>query len=161
MAYKWAARMMPILRVFRVLPVSLPVSLPAVLAAAIALGALACDRAPSADGLKEWTAADHDGEKKAASNQGPKGDAGGAPALVEITWRNQCQTCHGAAGHGDGPQGAMYKAMDLSREDVQSRLKDEEIAATIMNGKGKMPKFDLPEEIVKGLVVRVRSFRGR
>ena len=31
----------------------------------------------------------------------------------------------------------------------------------ITNGKGKMPKFDLPDEVVKGLVVRVRSFRGK
>jgi mono/diheme cytochrome c family protein len=124
---------------------------------------LACDRAPSADGLKEWTATDHDGEKKAAANanQGPKTDAGGAPALVELTWRNQCQSCHGPGGHGDGPQGAMFKAQDLSRDEWQSGIKDEQIAATIQNGKGRMPKFELPDEIVKGLVVRVRSFRGK
>jgi cytochrome c oxidase cbb3-type subunit 3 len=135
--------------------------LPALPIALAATFALACDRAPTADGLKEWTAADHDGEKKAASNQGPKGDKNSAPALVDITWRSQCQSCHGAAGHGDGPQGAMFKASDLSREEWQSKIKDEEIAATIVTGKGKMPKFELPEEIVKGLVVRVRSFRGK
>ena len=76
---------------------------------AFALVGLGCDRAPSAEGLKDWTPADHDGEKK-APNTGPKGDAGGAPPLVELTWRNQCQSCHGPAGHGDGPQGAMVKA---------------------------------------------------
>jgi cytochrome c oxidase cbb3-type subunit 3 len=127
-----------------------------------ALGALACDRAPSSDGLKEWAPADHDGEKKtAAANQGPKGDGGGAPPLVELTWRNQCQSCHGPNGHGDGPQGAMVKAQDLSRDDWQAKVNDGEIAASILNGKGRMPKFELPEEVVKGLVVRVRSFRGR
>jgi cytochrome c oxidase cbb3-type subunit 3 len=132
-----------------------------VFVACATIGSVACDRAPSADGLKEWTPADHDGEKKAGSNQGPKGDAGGAPALVEITWRNQCQSCHGPGGHGDGPQGAMFKAQDLSRDDWQNGIKDEQIAASIQNGKGRMPKFELPDEIVKGLVVRVRSFRGR
>lgn len=127
---------------------------------AFALVGLGCDRAPSAEGLKDWTPADHDGEKK-APNTGPKGDAGGAPPLVELTWRNQCQSCHGPAGHGDGPQGAMVKAQDLSREEWQSKISDAEIVASITKGKGKMPKFDLPDEVVKGLVVRVRSFRGR
>src|SRR4051794_19677538 len=123
---------------------------------------LGCDRAPSADGLKDWTPADHDGEKRQpGANQGPKGDAGGAPALVEIAWRNQCNSCHGPAGHGDGPQGPMFKAADLSRPEWQDKIKDEEIAAAITNGKGRMPKFELPEPVVQGLVARVRSFRGK
>jgi cytochrome c oxidase cbb3-type subunit 3 len=129
--------------------------------AVAALAGLGCDRAPSAEGLKEWTPADHDGEKSTANaKQGPKGDGGGAPALADITWRTQCASCHGPTGHGDGPQGAMFKASDLSREEWQSKIKDEEIAGAIVNGKGRMPKFELPEEVVKGLVVRVRSFRG-
>jgi mono/diheme cytochrome c family protein len=129
---------------------------------ALAIGLAACDRAPSADGLKEWAPSDHDGEKKSAK-QGPKvaGAGGGAAGLVDLTWRSQCQSCHGPEGHGDGPQGAMFKAADLGREEWQSKVKDEEIAATITTGKGRMPKFELPEEVVKGLVVRVRSFRGQ
>jgi cytochrome c oxidase cbb3-type subunit 3 len=55
----------------------------------------------------------------------------------------------------------MNKAPDLSREEWQSKVKDEEIAAVIANGRGKMPRFELPEDVVKGLVARVRSFRGR
>jgi cytochrome c oxidase cbb3-type subunit 3 len=127
----------------------------------LGMGAFACDRAPSAEGLKEWTPADHEGEKKNAANQGPKGDAGGAPALVEITWRAQCASCHGANGHGDGPQGPMFKAQDLSKAEWQDKVKDEEIASSISNGKGRMPKFELPPDVVKGLVGRVRSFRGK
>ena len=126
-----------------------------------ALGALACDRAPSSEGLKDWAPADHDGERKSNANQGPKGDGGGAPPIVELTWRNQCQSCHGPTGHGDGPQGAMVKAQDLSRDDWQAKVNDGEIAAAILKGKGRMPKFELPEDVVKGLVVRVRSFRGK
>lgn len=145
-----------------------PIVLTIVVAAAVAIGALGCDRAPPSEGLKEWTPADHDGENRAtrgaASNQGARvvgGDGGGVPLLVEATWKNQCQSCHGPVGHGDGPQGLMYKAADLGREEWQSKVKDDEIAATIVTGKGRMPKFDLPEEIVQGLVVRVRSFRGK
>ncbi len=130
-------------------------------AAALALG---CDRAPSPAGLKEWKAEDHEGEKRQpAANQAPKGAAnsGGVAQLVELAWKNQCQSCHGPNGHGDGPQGVMVKAADLGREDWQAAVKDEEIAATIKNGRGRMPKFDLPEELLRGLVGRVRSFRGK
>jgi cytochrome c oxidase cbb3-type subunit 3 len=119
---------------------------------------LACDRPPSKE-LTEWTPADHDGEQKGSAKQGAKGDAGGTPALVEIAWRQQCQTCHGPNGRGDGPQGPMFKAADLSKPEWQDKVKDEEIAASIQNGKGRMPKFDLPPDVVKGLVTRVRSFR--
>lgn len=124
--------------------------------------AVACDRPPSVE-LREWTAADHEGEKKSASSakQGEKGDAGGTPALVEIAWRNQCASCHGPGGKGDGPQGAMFKAADLTKDEWQNKMKDEEIAAVITNGKGRMPKFDLPPDVVKGLVARVRSFRSQ
>jgi cytochrome c oxidase cbb3-type subunit 3 len=55
----------------------------------------------------------------------------------------------------------MFKAADLGREDWQAKVKDEEIASTISNGKGRMPKFDLPDDVVRGLVTRVRSFRGQ
>jgi cytochrome c oxidase cbb3-type subunit 3 len=134
------------------------------LRAALVLSVLAgaCDRPPSVE-LKDWAPSDHDGQRKSAggaAKQGTRTDAGGAPALVEITWRNQCATCHGPQGKGDGPQGSMFKAADLTREDWQARVKDDEIAASIVNGKGRMPKFDLPEEVVRGLVARVRSFRG-
>lgn len=55
----------------------------------------------------------------------------------------------------------MFKARDLSLDEWQSSIKDDEIAAVITNGKGRMPKFELPDEVVKGLVARVRSFRGK
>ena len=127
----------------------------------VAALASACDRPPSVE-LKEWSVADHDGEKKAGGaggKQGEKTDAGGAPALVEIAWRNQCASCHGPAGKGDGPQGPMFKAADLSNPEWQGKVKDEDIAASITNGKGRMPKFELPPDVVKGLVARVRSFK--
>jgi len=133
------------------------------LAAAVLVAGLTggCDRPPSVE-LKEWSPSDHDGEQKSATaKQGARGDGGGTPALVEIAWRNQCAACHGPQGKGDGPQGAMFKAADLSRENWQSTVKDEEIAAAITNGKGRMPKFDLPPDIVQGLVARIRSFRGQ
>jgi mono/diheme cytochrome c family protein len=127
------------------------------------LGAVAaCDRAPSPAGLPDWSPADHDQEPgrppRANAKQGARtADAGGTAALVEVAWRAQCTKCHGPEGRGDGPEGAIYKAADLAA----SKATDEEIATTIRKGKGKMPKFDLPDDVVTGLVARVRSFRGK
>jgi cytochrome c oxidase cbb3-type subunit 3 len=112
--------------------------------------------------MTEWTPADHDGEQRGGNaKQGAKvqGDAGGTAPLVEIAWRQQCATCHGSAGRGDGPQGPMFKAADLSNPEWQAKVKDEDIANAIQNGKGRMPKFDLPPDVVKGLVTRIRSFK--
>lgn len=122
----------------------------------------ACDKAPSAQGLKEWTAADHEREAVPnASPSEPRADAGRMDAVIEATWQNQCALCHGVSGHGDGPQGPMVHAPDLTREDWQSKIQDAEIASTIANGKGRMPKFDLPAEVTEGLVQRIRSLRGK
>lgn len=140
---------------------------------ALALSSLAvaaCDRPPSDDGIREWTAADHDrAEEKARINSGAqaspqaKGSGGkdDLAAVVELTWRQQCATCHGMVGRGDGPNGPMVKAPDLTREDWQAKVTDDDIAAIIRSGKGQMPKFDLSDPVVAGLVVRVRAVRGK
>lgn len=133
----------------------------------------ACERPPSADSLKEWTPADHDRAEELGRSaqgqpqqgqpqQGPqaKGD-GGLSALVEVAWVQNCATCHGPLGKGDGPTGPMMKASDLTREDWQAKVTDDEIAATVKNGKGRMPKFDLPDPVIRGLVARIRATRGR
>jgi cytochrome c oxidase cbb3-type subunit 3 len=136
----------------------------------IALSAVGgCDSPPSAADLQVWTPTDHDrsdekervasGAQAAATPGGSKED--GNRVLVEATWRSQCATCHGPIGHGDGPNGPMVKAQDLTRADWQSSVTDEQLAAAITNGKGRMPKFDLPPALVSGIVARIRASRGR
>ncbi len=129
-----------------------------------------CDRAPSADGAREWTPADHDhadekGKVLSGGSSGARGAKGtggnDTGALVELTWQNQCALCHGATGRGDGPNGPMVKAPDLTRTDWQAKVSDQEIADVIATGKGQMPKFDLAPEVVSGLVVRIRASKGR
>lgn len=140
-------------------------------AGALALGlaalATACDRPPDVD-VKEWAPGDHDRiEDKQRAAQGAAPGAGGAPQaqsaeqLIEATWRQQCAMCHGAVGKGDGPQAPMFKPADLTREEWQSKVTDDEIVAIIKNGKGKMPKFEGPDPIVRGLVARIRFYRGK
>jgi Cytochrome C oxidase, cbb3-type, subunit III len=145
--------------------------------ALIALTIAACDRPPTADNLRDWTPADHDrnDEKEKSGAQGgarqrgaqqPRGtgntgNADDGTVLIDATWKAQCLRCHGPIGHGDGPEGPMVKATDLTNGDWQDKVQDGDIAATIKTGKNKMPKFDLPDSVVQGLVARIRASRGR
>ena len=100
-----------------------------------ALLLLACDRPPSDDEIKTWTPSDHDraeeNQRVASGAQATPQAAGGDNRadnnrqLVELTWRQQCATCHGALGHGDGPNGPMVKAADLTKDEWQTATTDE------------------------------------
>jgi cytochrome c oxidase cbb3-type subunit 3 len=148
-----------------------PIALPPLLACVLALPLVAaCDQAPSADALPEWKPSDHhsvddNGGAQASGAQAPAA-ARGAPGagdtaqLVEITWRQQCSQCHGAMGRGDGPNGPMLHTRDLTDPEWQAKMSDADIAATIRTGKDKMPKFDLPDPVMQGLVARIRQLKG-
>jgi hypothetical protein len=154
-------------------------SLHALAAALLSVVALAaCDRPPSADEARVWTATDHDHiEDQMRAAQGTPGGAGGegngqgggpsdgkqaqAQQMIESVWKSQCAVCHGVTGKGDGPQGPMLRARDLTAEEWQATATDSQIATTIKMGKGKMPKFDMPEPILRGLVERIRFYRGQ
>jgi cytochrome c oxidase cbb3-type subunit 3 len=117
--------------------------------------------------LKEWTQSDHhstDDDRAKLGGGAQVAAAGSAAArggdvaqLVDITWRQQCATCHGPTGRGDGQIGPMVKAPDLTSADWQSKVSDAEIAATIKTGRNRMPRFDLPDSVLAGLVARIRT----
>jgi Cytochrome C oxidase, cbb3-type, subunit III len=117
--------------------------------------------------LREWKATDHDQadeqnpSRAAPPKAAPSASGNPALALTEVAWRKQCTPCHGPIGHGDGPQGPMVKAPDLTAAEWQAKTSDEQIRQVILNGKNRMPKFDLPPEIVTGLVARIRASKGR
>jgi mono/diheme cytochrome c family protein len=124
----------------------------------------ACDRAPS-EGRIPWSFGDHGGEVRNAG-QGERtasnvlaGEA--AAAIGDTVWANQCANCHGPAGGGNGPMGPSSGARDLSSDDYQARTSPGIIAATIRNGKGRMPKFDLPDDVLVALVQKVQSFGSK
>jgi mono/diheme cytochrome c family protein len=133
----------------------------------------ACDR-PAYEGVRDWTPQDHDKVEenskqraKGKKTDGPSsgsaspGSGGDASSLVEATWRTQCAQCHGPIGKGDGPTGPMVRAKDLTSPEWQAQITDAQMAASIRNGKDRMPKFDLPDAVVAGLIVRIRLAKGQ
>ena len=123
----------------------------------------ACDRAPEPE--REWAPRDHDQEPaNQTGQQAPPAGSGKLniqQQLVETAWAQTCAACHGPLGKGDGPQGQLVKAPDLTQPEWQAKVTDEEIAVRIKTGKGLMPPNDLPDSTIKGLVARIRALRGQ
>ncbi|HEY6462206.1 MAG TPA: cytochrome c [Polyangiaceae bacterium] len=127
---------------------------------------MACESPPSGSEVREWRPDDHHSadDDKGGTQQAPgaKGAPGSdVPQLVDLTWRQQCTTCHGAMGRGDGQMGPMLHAPDLTNDALQAKATDAELAAIIKGGRDKMPAFNLPDPVVQGLVARIRQLRGR
>lgn len=126
---------------------------------AAALVLVGCDSAPG--DVREWSPGDHDQAPVTQGAPNPRGAVSARPGaeidLVQLAWEKNCTLCHGARGRGDGPQGPMLRAPDLTRAEWQDRVSDAEIAETIRKGRNKMPAFDLPPQVIQGLVLRIRT----
>lgn len=132
---------------------------------ACALALAACGR--SSGEVRDWQPADHDqpagqqGQVAARPNSSSS-QAESDKSLVELAWMKNCASCHGMQGRGDGPQGAMVRAPDLTRAEWQSQVTDEQISEVIRKGRNRMPAFEaLPPQVVTGLVARIRQNRTR
>jgi len=86
----------------------------------------------------------------------------GAPAKADdksaALYKQKCATCHGADGKGDTPAGKSMKARSFADPEV-AEMSDDELAAAIEKGKGKMPAYGKsmkPDEI-KAMVAYIRS----
>ncbi len=127
----------------------------------LGLLALACDAEPS--DLREWKPSDHHHTTEPGRDQVDVSDpssnplaAHGVSEVVLLAWRQNCTRCHGAIGRGDGPQSAMFHPPDLTDPGLQSQLTDRDIMNVIQQGRGRMPRFDLPESTLTGLVRLIR-----
>src|SRR5262245_24102719 len=122
---------------------------------------LGCNSAPG--DLRTWRPEDHDHTTNPGQDQ-VTADAGTSPELARfgldevtvIAWNQNCIRCHGQYGRGDGPQGPMFRATDLSNPTWHRSVTDEQIALVIQKGRGQMPPFGLPDSTVKNLVKLVR-----
>ncbi|WP_437718695.1 cytochrome c [Sorangium sp. So ce448] len=134
--------------------------------ALLSVGLFGCTS--GAGDVRPWTRDDHD-PPNPGEGQGQGGKVAARPVasdetdpgLIELAWQRNCSTCHGRAGRGDGPQGPMVRAPDLTDAAWQDRVTDAQMADTIRKGKNKMPAFDLPQPVIEGLVKRVRTNRAR
>jgi len=121
---------------------------------------LGCNSTPA--DLRQWKATDHDHTVNPNEGQVQVTDAGseaqnyGLDDVTIVAWQQNCTTCHGALGRGDGPQGQLVHAADLSRPDWQASISDEAIATTIRVGRGRMPGFNLPDATITRLVALIR-----
>lgn len=126
----------------------------------LSAGCFGCNETPA--DLREWRPTDHDHTANPNADQVQVTDAGssepghGLDDVTIVAWQQNCTGCHGTLGRGDGPQGPMLHAADLSRPDWQAATTDEAIAATIRQGRGKMPAFPLPETTITRLVQLIR-----
>ena len=128
----------------------------------LAVAALAAACQPDRGEVREWQAADHEGsgapQQRRGQEKPPATKEDTSSALAETIWRKNCATCHGMAGRGDGPQGSMVGAKDLTSDEFLGAISDEGIVDSIKKGKNRMPAFpDLPEPVLKGLVKRIRG----
>lgn len=139
----------------------------------LTIGALAvsvmsgCHSRP--DDLRVWRPSDHD-QPELTQAQSQNADAGASAAtpqmppgitqVVLVTWKQNCTPCHGMFGKGDGPQGPMVGARDLTDPKWQSSTTDAQIAHAIQKGLGRMPHFDFPSSTVKGLIKLVRMMNA-
>lgn len=136
-----------------------------VLALVLGVGSVSlagCER--DASGLTEWTPADHDHQVETKRRRAGPSNLPATPhappskrnQVIDVTWARQCATCHGKRGRGDGPQSVMVKARDLSSPEWQASVSDEQLTKVIREGKDKMPAFNLPDNVIAGLVEHVR-----
>ncbi len=131
------------------------------LAVSVAVGG--CQEAPK--DLRPWQPSDHTntgagGSEAPATNRQTTGEAkttiAGLDEVSIATWRANCVICHGTLGRADGPQSMIYKPRDLSDPEWQATVTDEQLYASIQQGKNKMPGFALPEHVARNLVKLVR-----
>ena len=141
-------------------------SRPATLVAGLGLSVLVVAgvlvmRRPS--GTRQWTPDDHDqpqGVMPLPSAPTPRAEID-LSVLGETTWTARCAPCHGPNGQGDGPEGPMLHAPDLTRADWQARTSDDAIAEVIRKGRNRMPPTTLPPRTVEALVKRVRAHKAQ
>jgi mono/diheme cytochrome c family protein len=120
----------------------------------------ACNETPP--DVRQWRTSDHDHTENPNADQVQVSDAGssepghGLDDVTVVAWQQNCTNCHGPLGRGDGPQGQLLHASDLSRPAWQASITDEAIAATIHQGRGRMPSFNLPDATVTRLVALIR-----
>lgn len=77
-------------------------------------------------------------------------------------FKAKCAMCHGQDASGNTPMGKKFKLRDLRSQDVQKQT-DEELTATITNGRPPMPAYgkSLSAGEIQDIVAYLRSIAGK
>jgi len=77
-------------------------------------------------------------------------------------YKSKCSLCHADDGSGSSITGKQLGAKNLTSDEIQ-KMSDDELAAAINKGKGKMPAFGgkLNDAQIKGLVAEIRHLAGK
>lgn len=77
-----------------------------------------------------------------------------------VTYKAKCAMCHGADGKGNAAMAKSMQNLDLTADSVQ-KMSEADLAATISNGKGKMPSYkaQLKPEQISGLAKFVKTLK--
>jgi mono/diheme cytochrome c family protein len=112
--------------------------------------------------LREWTPDDHTQPESVSGQVAPTNSMTDAER-VALLWVEECASCHGEGGRGDGPsRPADAPVRDLTAQDWQGTVTDEQIAEIIRNGRGQMPAYDqrINDIGIAALVQHIRSLDG-
>lgn len=135
----------------------------ALLGGSLTLGA--CDQTPPA--TRTWTPEDHAHPNNGVSmgDQMEVAPVDDGLTTAERTARSvyvvACAGCHGARGHGDGPERApVMRLPDFASPSWQASRTDEELLSIISLGRGMMPAFGdrIPPDGLRALVGQLRAF---
>ncbi len=94
-----------------------------------------------------------------AGDGAPNGDRGAT------LWAQECASCHGTSGQGDGPNGKNLALPDMASAPWQAKLSDEQMRKAITGGVvrndagrvRRMPAFPFAQADIDALVKHVRS----
>lgn len=92
----------------------------------------------------------------------PQGDSSARrPNSPVAIYGRKCASCHGKDGRADTIKGKLRSARNLTDPQWQDDVSDERIYNSIMNGRGKMPRYanKLSESDINSLVSYVRSLK--
>lgn len=78
---------------------------------------------------------------------------------ARMIYADQCLSCHGEQGQGDGPQAASLSVPDWTKQERLAQLSEEELFKAITTGAGSMPAYrdTLSDEQRLALAAYVRS----
>lgn len=99
------------------------------------------------------------GTPKAGATSQPAGTATAKASPGQSLFVNNCALCHGSNAAGGNNMPGVGMVPSLRDGAWQGKMSDEQIAAVILNGKGRMPAFKgrLDDAAIKSIVAWLRT----